>query len=178
MAAYGWITRKFIRYGEVITEHLATSSVTSAKLASGAVGATAIASGSIAGAKIANVATATGAGTPTAVTPGVPVVVALNITDAGSSAVFDFTMPFKCKVIDAYIIQVGAGNAGNAVVIKNAAGTAISSSMNNAADKALTRTTSIDTANSTIAAAAVLKVDVTRVAGANVNVYVTVIPIA
>jgi hypothetical protein len=37
MAAYGWITRKFIRYGEVITEHLAASSVTSAKLAAGAV---------------------------------------------------------------------------------------------------------------------------------------------
>lgn len=37
MAAYGWITRKFIRYGEVITEHLAPSSVTSAKLAAGAV---------------------------------------------------------------------------------------------------------------------------------------------
>jgi type III secretory pathway component EscS len=177
MAAYGWITRKFIRYGEVITEHLAASSVTSAKLASGAVGATAIASGSIAGSKLANVATATGAGTPTAVTPGVASVVSLSITDA-ASAVYDFTMPFKCKVIDVYIVQVGAGNAGNAVVVKNAAGTAISSSMNNAADKAVTRTTSIDSVNNTIAASAVLKVDVTRVAGANVLVYATIIPIA
>jgi hypothetical protein len=37
MAAYGWITRKFIRYGEVITEHLASNAITSAKIASGAV---------------------------------------------------------------------------------------------------------------------------------------------
>lgn len=52
MAAYGWITRKFIRYGEVITEHLAASSVTSAKLASGAVGSTAIAAGGVASSNI------------------------------------------------------------------------------------------------------------------------------
>lgn len=52
MAAYGWITRKFIRYGEVITEHLASASVTSAKLASGAVGSSAIAAGGVASSNI------------------------------------------------------------------------------------------------------------------------------
>lgn len=178
MAAYGWITRKFIRYGEVITEHLAASSVTSAKLASGAVGATAIASGSIAGSKLANVATATGAGTPTAVTPGVASVVSLNITDA-ASAVYDFTMPFKCRVVDAVVIQVGAGNAGNSITLKNAAGTAITNAMNNASDKGVSRPSTIDTANNTIAAAAVLKADVVKAGGAAaLVVLVTVIPVA
>ena len=52
MAAYGWITRKFIRYGEVITEHLASASVTSAKLATGAVGTTALAAGSVTSATV------------------------------------------------------------------------------------------------------------------------------
>lgn len=52
MAAYGWITRKFIRYGEVITEHLAANSVTASKLANGAVGSSAIANGAVVSASI------------------------------------------------------------------------------------------------------------------------------
>jgi hypothetical protein len=37
MAAYGYITRKFIRYGEIITEHLAPLAITASKIANGAV---------------------------------------------------------------------------------------------------------------------------------------------
>lgn len=168
MAAYGWITRKFIRYGEVITEHLAASSVTSAKLASNSVN----------GSKLALVTPVAGAGTAVAVTPGVASVVALTIADA-ASAVYDFTLPFKCRVIDATVVQIGAGNAGNSVTLKNAAGTAITNGMNNASDKGVSRAGTIDTTNNTIAANAVLKADVVRAGGAaGLVIHVTVIPVA
>lgn len=168
MAAYGWITRKFIRYGEVITQHLAAGAVTADKIAAGAITA----------ADAALVTTYAGAGTATAVTPAFPTVVSVSIADA-ASAVYDFTMPFKCKVVDAVVIQVGVGNAGNSVTLKNAAGTAITSAMNNAADKGVSRPTTIDTANNTIASGAVLKVDVTKAGGAAaLIIYVTVTPVA
>lgn len=158
MAAYGWITRKFIRYGEVITEHFASGSLTSAKTAT--------------------VATVAGAGTAQAVVPGIQSVVAVSIADA-ASAVYDFTVPFKCKVVDALVTQVGAGNAGNSVVVRNAAGTAITNAMNNTADDGVSRATSLDDGNNTIAAGAVFKVDVTKAGGsAAVVVYVTIIPVA
>lgn len=158
MAAYGWITRKFIRYGEVITEHLAAGAIKSSKTAT--------------------VATVAGAGTAQAVTPGIQSVIMVSIADA-ASAVYDFTVPFKCEVLDAQVIQVGAGNAGNSVTIKNAAGTAITNAMNNTSDKGVSRPTTIDHANNTIASGAVVKVDVVKAGGsAAVEVYLTIVPVA
>jgi hypothetical protein len=168
MAAYGWIVRKFIRDGEVTTEKLAADSVTAAKIASGAIN----------GSKFATVATVAGAGTAQAVVPGAQSVVAVSIADA-ASAVYEFTVPFKCKIVDALVSQVGAGNAGNSVVIRNAASTAITNAMNNASDDGVSRCTSLDDGNNTIAAGAVFKVDVTKAGGsAAVVVYLTVIPVA
>lgn len=168
MAAYGWITRKFIRYGEVINEHLALGAITATKIAAGAIDGT----------KIATLTNGVGAGVAVAVTPGVQVVVGMSIADA-ASAIYNFTMPFKCEVLDAQVIQVGAGNAGNSVTIKNAAGTAITNAMNNTSDKGVSRPTTIDHANNTIAAGAVVKVDVVKAGGAaSVEVYLTIVPIA
>lgn len=158
MAAYGWITRKFIRYGEVITEHLAAGAIKSSKTAT--------------------VATVAGAGTAQAVTPGIQSVVMMSIADA-ASAIYDFTLPFKCEVLDAQVIQVGAGNAGNSVTIKNAAGTAITNAMNNSTDKGVSRPSTVDHANNSIAAGAVVKVDVVKAGGsAAVEVYLTIVPVA
>ena len=158
MAAYGWITRKFIRYGEVITEHFAAGAIKSSKTAT--------------------VATVAGAGTAQAVTPGIQSVVAVGIADA-ASAVYDFTVPFKCKIVDALVTQVGAGNAGNSVVIRNTASAAITNAMNNAADDGVSRAASLDEGNNTIAAGAVFKVDVTKAGGsAAVVVYLTIVPVA
>ena len=158
MAAYGYIVRKFIRYGEIITEHFAPGALTASKTAT--------------------VATVAGAGTAQAVTPGIQSVVAVSIADA-ASAVYQFTVPFKCKIVDALVSQVGAGNAGNSVVIRNAASTAITNAMNNASDDGVSRCTSLDEGNNTIAAGAVFKVDVTKAGGsAAVVVYLTVIPVA
>lgn len=158
MAAYGWITRRFIRDGEVTTEKLAT--------------------GAVNGSKIATLINAVGVvGTPQPVTPGVQVIVGASIADAASN-IYDLTVPFKCKVLDAQVIQVGAGNAGNSVTVKNAAGTAITNAMNNATDKGVSRPTTIDTANNTIAASAVVKLDVVKAGGAaSVEVYLTVVPV-
>lgn len=168
MAAYGWITRKFIRYGEVINEHLALGAITATKIAAGAIDGT----------KIATLTNGVGAGVAVAVTPGVQVVVGMSIADA-TSAIYNFTMPFKCEVLDAQVIQVGAGNAGNSVTIKNAAGTAITNAMNNTSDKGVSRPTTIDHANNTIAAGAVVKVDVVKAGGAaSVEVYLTIVPVA
>ena len=168
MAAYGWITRKFIRYGEVINEHLALGAITATKIAAGAIDGT----------KIATLTNGVGAGVAVAVTPGVQVVVGMSIADA-ASAIYNFTMPFKCEVLDAQVIQVGAGNAGNSVTIKNAAGTAITNAMNNTADKGVSRPTTVDHANNTIAAGAVVKVDVVKAGGvASVEVYLTIVPVA
>lgn len=158
MAAYGWITRKFIRYGEVITEHLAAGAIKSSKTAT--------------------VATVAGAGTAQAVTPGIQSVVMMSIADA-ASAIYDFTLPFKCEVLDAQVIQVGAGNAGNSVTIKNAAGTAITNAMNSSTDKGVSRPSTVDHANNSIAAGAVVKVDVVKAGGsAAVEVYLTIVPVA
>jgi hypothetical protein len=168
MAAYGWITRKFIRYGEVINEHLALGAITATKIAAGAIDGT----------KIATLTNGVGAGVAVAVTPGVQVVVGMSIADA-ASAIYNFTLPFKCEVLDAQVIQVGAGNAGNSVTIKNAAGTAITNAMNNATDKGVSRPTTVDHANNTIASGAVVKVDVVKAGGAaSVEVYLTIVPIA
>lgn len=158
MAAYGWITRKFIRYGEVITEHLAAGAIKSSKTAT--------------------VATVAGAGTAQAVTPGIQSVVMMSIADA-ASAIYDFTVPFKCEVLDAQVIQIGAGNAGNSVTIKNAAGTAITNAMNNTSDKGVSRPSTVDHANNSIAAGAVVKLDVVKAGGsAAVEVYLTIVPVA
>jgi len=158
MAAYGYIVRKVIRYGEIITEHFAPGALTASKTAT--------------------VATVAGAGTAQAVTPGIQSVVAVSIADA-ASAVYQFTVPFKCKIVDALVSQVGAGNAGNSVVIRNAASTAITNAMNNASDDGVSRCTSLDEGSNTIAAGAVFKVDVTKAGGsAAVVVYLTVIPVA
>ena len=168
MAAYGWITRKFIRYGEVINEHLALGAITATKIAAGAIDGT----------KIATLTNGVGAGVAVAVTPGVQVVVGMSIADA-ASAIYNFTMPFKCEVLDAQVIQVGAGNAGNSVTIKNAAGTAITNAMNNTSDKGVSRPTTVDHVNNTIASGAVVKVDVVKAGGAaSVEVYLTIAPIA
>lgn len=167
MAAYGWIVRKFIRDGEVTTEKLAPGAITASK----------IASGSINGSKIATLANAAGAGTATAITPGVQCIMGMSIADA-ASAIYDFTVPFKCEVIDAQVIQIGAGNAGNSVTIKNAAGTAITNALNNATDKGVSRAATVDHANNTIASGAVVKVDVVKAGGAAaVEVYLTVVPV-
>jgi len=169
MATYGWITRRFIRDGEVTTEKLASGVITAAKIAAGAIN----------GSKIATLTNAVGVvGTPQPVTPGVQVIIGASIADA-ASAIYDLTVPFKCEVLDAQVIQVGAGNAGNSVTIKNAAGTAITNAMNNTSDKGVSRPTTIDHANNTIAAGAVVKVDVVKAGGlASVEVYLTVVPVA
>lgn len=158
MAAYGWITRKFVRYGEIISEHLADGALVSSKAP-----------------KLLTVA---GAGTAQSVTPVMQSVIGVSIADA-ANAVYDFKVPFKCKIIDALVSQVGAGNPGNSVVIRNAAGTAITNAMNNAADDGVSRCSALDEANNTIAANAVFKVDVTKAGGsAAVVVYLTIVPVA
>jgi len=157
MAAYGWITRKFVRYGEIISEHLADGALKSTKTAT--------------------MITTAGAGTAQSVVPAIQSVVAVSIADA-ASAVYLFKVPFKCKIVDVLVSQVGVGNAGNSVVIRNVAGTAITNAMNNAADDGVSRCTSLDDGNNTIAANASFQVDVTKAGGsAACIVYLTVMPI-
>lgn len=179
MAAYGWITRKFIRYGEVITEHLASASVTSAKLAAGAVGSAAIADSSVSGAKAAN-ATVGAAVAPAAsralvaAEVGAPVRIVLSVAD-GASGNADFTsVPYKIFITGvSYIKTGGAGNAGNSITLHNGTtGNAITNGMNNATDTGTAYAATIDDAFNTVAAAATLRAVTVRAGGNNAALIV------
>ena len=167
MAAYGWIVRKFIRYGEVITEHLAPGAVTGAKIASKTIDA----------GKLVNVTTYNAdATTPTL---GSPVVVPFLFTDG--TATISVTMPFMARVIGVSHLKTAANAGGNNTVeVLNGASsitTAITVASN---DTVLTSTGfPINDANMDVASAGLLKVTSTKV-GTNSAciVYVTVIPVA
>lgn len=151
--------------------------ITSDKLVAGTIIAASLADNILAGSKLANVTYVAGAGTASAVVPGVPCVVALTIADA-ATADYLFTIPFKANVIDATVVQIGAGNAGNSVTLKNAAD-AITNGMNNASDKGISRATTLDTTKNTISAGANLTVAVVKAGGAAaVQVFVTLVRVA
>jgi hypothetical protein len=93
--------------------------------------------------------------TPGGATYGVPFVLAVVYANlgAGGQDIFTDNAPFKFRVIDAYIVATSA-DGGNVQVNKGkigALGSAITTNMAAGADKALTRTASIDDAQHEIA---------------------------
>jgi hypothetical protein len=164
MAAYGWITRKFIRYGEVITEHLAANAVTAAKLASSIVDGSKIANTTV-GAAVAPAASRA----LVAAEVGAPVRLVLAVADAaGGNA--DFTsVPYKFLVTGvSYIKTGGAGNAGNSITLHNGTtGNAITNGMNNATDTGTAYASTLDDAFTTVAAGATLRAVTVRAGGNN-----------
>lgn len=110
MAAYGWITRKFIRYGEVITEHLAASAITPAKLQYNTTPtATALVNGAAA----------------VTVNPGTMYTVSYSVP-AGNAQTYKFALPFKCEILDIEAVKAGANAsavaAQDTLTFKNGAG--------------------------------------------------------
>jgi hypothetical protein len=92
MAAYGWIVRKFIRYGEVITEHLAPGAVTPAKLQYNTTPTA--------------VALVDGA-TAVAARPGTVYNFSYSIPD-GNTKSYRIAVPFKCEILDIDSVKLTA----------------------------------------------------------------------
>lgn len=167
MAAYGWITRKFIRYGEVISEHLATSAVTAMKIANNVID----------GAKFAN--STVFAATNTNPALGATLVVPFSFT--AGTATIDITMPYKVRVIGAtHVKTVALAAAGNTIEVLNTANSITGSITVNVSDTVVTPLLSINDANHEIPAAGLLRVTSTQAGGGNSAciVYVTVIRVA
>jgi hypothetical protein len=167
MAAYGWIVRKFIRYGEVITEHLAPGAVTGSKIAAKTIDA----------GKLVNVTTYNAdATTPTL---GSPVVVPFLFADG--TATISVTMPFKVRVIGVSHLKTAALAGGNNTIEVFSGANSVTGLVTvNTADTVLTTSGfSINDANMDVVAAGLLKVTSSKV-GSNSAciVYVTVIPVA
>lgn len=110
MAAYGWITRKFIRYGEVINEHLAPATIAPAKLQYNT--------------SPSAVALVDGAAAVTAV-PGPLYSVSYSVP-AGNAKVYKFAVPFKCEIVDIEAVKAGgnaaAGAGADTLTFKNGPG--------------------------------------------------------
>lgn len=152
--------------------------ITSDKLVAGTIVAASLADNILTSSKVANTAYGAGAGTAQNVTPGMPVTLALTIADA-ATANYDFVLPFKCQAIDAYTVQVGAGNAGNSCTLKNNAGTTFSSALNNATDTGIARTSVLVTTANTFAAGEKMTAAVVKAGGsAGLVVYVTLLRLA
>lgn len=96
---------------------------------------------------------------------GIPLVATYNIADA-ASADYDVVVPEKIEVIDAWAQKRAAnGGAANTVQVKNGAN-AITNAMDlNINDTTLARATTIDDAQSTIAAAGTLRFAVVKAGG-------------
>lgn len=123
--------------------------------------------------KMATSAAAAGGST---LAPGIPVVVALTIPDAAGDV--DFVLPYKATVVDIVGVQVGTGNAGNSWTVKNGANV-ISSALNNASDTGVSRPTTLNPANATIALGGTLRVTVVKAGGAaSGTIYVTMLKVA
>lgn len=169
MAAYGWITRKFIRYGEVITEHLAPLSVTGPKLATGAIDASKVSNTTV------GAAVAPGASRAlVAAEVGAPVRLTLAVSDAASGNA-DFTgVPYKMLVTGvSYLKTGGAGNAGNSITLHNGtAGNAITNAMNNATDTGTAYASTLDDAFTIVAAGATLRAVTVKAGGNNAAILV------
>lgn len=166
MAAYGWITRKFIRYGEVITEHLAASAITAAKIANNIIDGT----------KLANVTPY--AVTTTSATLGAPLVVPFVFADG--TATIDVTMPYKVRVIGASHLKTAAlAGAANTIAVLNTASAITGTITVNVADEVVTPLLAINDANHEIPAAGLLRVTSTKAGGNSACiVYVTVVRVA
>lgn len=163
-----YIRNRFIRNAVITSDKLVAGTLVAASLADNILGST----------KIGNTTYTAAAGTAQNVTPGVPVTLAVTIADAASAS-YDFVIPFKCQAIDAYTVQVGAGNAGNSCTLKNNAGTAFSSAMNNATDTGVARTTVLVTTANSFAAGDKLTATMVKAGGAaSIVVYVTLLRLA
>jgi hypothetical protein len=102
---------------------------------------------------------------------GIPVLFKISIADAASNNT-NVTMTHQVTVVDAWIIPRATGDAGNTFVVGNGA-SAISSAMVGNVDTTVARTTTIDDATQTIAAAGSLRVTWVRNAGSSLcDVYV------
>jgi hypothetical protein len=96
-------------------------------------------------------------------TPGI--LTGIPVAPTGSiTADFDVVLAEKFEVVDVICRKDGAG-ASNTITVKNGT-TAITDAIVYAADKAVTRAGTIDTASNVIAAGGTLRVTATRSAGA------------
>lgn len=166
MAAYGYITRKFIRYGEIITEHLAPLAITASK----------IANNSIDGSKAANATVY--AATNTNPVLGTALIVPVAFADGTST--IDITMPYKVRVIAMTHVKTVANAAGaNTIAVLNTANSITGAITVNVNDTVVTPLLSINDANHEIPAAGLLRVTSTKVGTDSACiVYVTVIRVA
>lgn len=92
MAAYGWITRKFIRYGEVIPQHFTGQSVQ------------ALVVGTSSALDISNA------------TADVSVVLSIPDNTGVASTVHTITLPYKVRVLPDTIVVPTATTAGNVTI--------------------------------------------------------------
>lgn len=102
-----------------------------------------------------------------AVIGGVEVVTVVAVPDAATGDV-DVVLTHKTEVLSVEVIKTGAaGGASDTITVKNGA-TAITDAMDiNVADKTVVRPTTIDDAQTVIAAAGTLRVTRTKASGAN-----------
>jgi len=99
-----------------------------------------------------------------------------HITVPNSSTDIDITVTHKVNVIDVHVIKTTAvGGAGDQVIVQNGANVISSTLDLNIADKTIARVTTIDDANSTIAAAGTLRINPTTATNCQCEVYVKVI---
>ncbi len=102
---------------------------------------------------------------------GLPVLHKIAIANAASSNV-EVVLTHKTVVIDAWIIPLATGDAGNNFTVGNGA-SAITNAMVGNVDTTIARCTTIDDANQTIAAGGSLRVTWVRNAGSSAcDVYV------
>lgn len=95
---------------------------------------------------------------------------------SSSAGDIDITLARKYRVIDAWMVNSGAGGAADTIQIKNGAN-AITDAMDaNQADQAVTRATTLDQTQWDISAGGTLRI--TNVSGPTVDVYVTLLPVA
>ena len=104
---------------------------------------------------------------------GMPVVIIVNVPDAATGDV-DTAVTEKIEILDVVVQKRGgAGGAANLVRVKSTAANITDDMDINVADQTIVRPTTIDDANSTIAAGGVLRITRTK-AGGNAACLVTV----
>ena len=110
-------------------------------------------------------------------TPGTVVAFTFDIADA-ASADYDRVMAEKIEVLNVITQKRGgAGGAADTVIVKSTAAVITDAIDINDADKVQSRSTTIDDANSTIAAGGILRVSINNGAAGNAAVLVTVFAI-
>jgi len=110
---------------------------------------------------------------------GIPVVYRKDIADA-ATANYDYTLPYKVRVVDAYVVKTAnAGGAANTVQVLSTANAITDAMSININDQTVARAATIDDANHEIAAGGKLRVTVTKAGGnAACIVYVTCVKVA